>query len=191
MKRLEGKVAIITGASGGIGAATAAKFLSEGAKVMLAGRDKARLDVVLSVLNAGDAAAICVGDPAEEADVVALVAAAKTRFGGIDILFANAGAEGPIAPLTSISVEEFDRVQHVNVRGTWLAIKHAGPAMVEVAGAQLSAHHLLRAKWAWLGLPLMLQANTPSMALSVLPRSNLRNWVSGLIQLRPPRLIMQ
>ncbi len=131
MKRLEGKIAIITGASGGIGSATAAKFLVEGAKVMLAGRDRVRLDAVLSSLNAGDSAATCVGDPAEEADVVALVAETKARFGGVDILFANAGAEGPIAPLTAISVDAFDEVQRVNVRGTWLAIKHAGPAMVE------------------------------------------------------------
>ncbi len=131
MKRLEGKVAIITGASGGIGSATATKFLAEGAKVMLAGRDRDRLEAVLSKLNAGDAAAICVGNPAEEEDVIALVAETKARFGGVDILFANAGAEGAIAPLTAISVDEFDAVQRVNVRGTWLAIKHAGPAMVE------------------------------------------------------------
>ncbi len=131
MKRLAGKVAIITGASGGIGAASAAKFLAEGAKVMLAGRHKGRLDAVLSHLDGGDAAAVCVGDPAEEADVMALVAETKARFGGVDILFANAGAEGAIAPLTTISVDVFDEVQRVNVRGTWLAIKHAGPAMVE------------------------------------------------------------
>lgn len=131
MKRLEGKVAIITGASGGIGSAAAAKFLAEGAKVMLAGRDKGRLEAVISTLNAVDNAAICVGNPAEEADVITLVAETKARFGGVDILFANAGAEGAIAPLTAISVDEFDNVQKVNVRGTWLAIKHAGPAMVE------------------------------------------------------------
>lgn len=137
MKRLEGKIAVITGASGGIGSATAAKMLGEGASVMLAGRDKGRLEAVLSKLNAGSAAAICVGDPAQEADVMALVLQTKSRFGGIDILFANAGAEGAIAPLTAISVEEFDNVQQVNVRGTWLAIKHAGPAMVERGGGSI------------------------------------------------------
>lgn len=130
MKRLAGKVAIITGASGGIGSATAEKFIAEGASVMLAGRDAGRLQAVLSTLGAGALAAMCVGDPAEEADVIALLAQTQARFGGVDILFANAGAEGAVSPLTAISVADFDAVQRVNVRGTWLAIKHAGLAMV-------------------------------------------------------------
>ena len=137
MGRLDGKVAVITGASGGIGSATAAKMVAEGARVMLAGRDQARLDVVLEMLNAGDAVASCVGDPAEERDVIALIEATVTRFGGIDVLFANAGAEGAVAPLTAISVADFDRVQQVNVRGTWLAIKHAAPAMIEHGGGAI------------------------------------------------------
>ena len=131
MGRLAGKVAIITGASGGIGSATAAKMLQEGAAVMLAGRDHGRLDAVAAQLGNGDRVRICVGNPADEGDVAALVAETTAAFGGVDILFANAGAEGAIAPLTIITVEDFDMVQQVNVRGTWLAIKHAGPAMVE------------------------------------------------------------
>jgi NAD(P)-dependent dehydrogenase (short-subunit alcohol dehydrogenase family) len=137
MRRLENKVAIITGASGGIGAASAAKMLAEGAKVMLAGRDQGRLDSVVSALNAGDTVAVHIGDPAEEADVIRLVNETKSRFGGVDILFANAGAEGSIAPITTISVEEFDAVQRVNVRGTWLAIKHAGPAIADGGGGSI------------------------------------------------------
>jgi NAD(P)-dependent dehydrogenase (short-subunit alcohol dehydrogenase family) len=137
MGRLAGKVAIITGASGGIGAATAAKMVAEGAQVMLAGRDQGRLEAVVAQLNAGNSVALCVGNPAEESDVASLVAQTKSRFGGVDILFANAGAEGAIAPLTSITVEAFDMVQQVNVRGTWLAIKHAGPAMVERGGGSI------------------------------------------------------
>jgi NAD(P)-dependent dehydrogenase (short-subunit alcohol dehydrogenase family) len=137
MGRLENKVAIITGASGGIGAATAAKMLADGAKLMLAGRDQGRLDAVVSQLNAGDRAAVHIGDPAEEADVIRLVNETKSRFGGVDILFANAGAEGSVAPITAISVEEFDSVQRVNVRGTWLAIKYAGPAIAERGGGAI------------------------------------------------------
>lgn len=137
MGRLAGKVAIITGASGGIGSATAAKMLAEGAKVMIAGRDQGRLEAVAASLNAGDSLGICVGNPADENAVITLLAQTKARFGGVDILFANAGAEGSIAPLTAISVEEFDMVQQVNVRGTWLAIKHAGPAMVERGGGSI------------------------------------------------------
>ncbi len=131
MGRLSGKVAIITGASGGIGSAAAAKMLVEGAKVMLAGRDAARLNAVVADLNGGDAVDMCVGDPAQEADVAMLVAATKARFGKIDILFANAGTEGSVSPITQISMADFDTVLNVNVRGTWLAIKHAAPAMIE------------------------------------------------------------
>ena len=137
MGRLEGKVAIITGASGGIGSASAAKMLSEGAKVMLAGRDRARLDVVVKQLDGGDCVSVFVGDPSEEVDVIALVKETKSRFGKLDILFANAGAEGAILPLTAISVEEFDMVQQVNVRGTWLAIKHAAPEIIESGGGSI------------------------------------------------------
>lgn len=137
MARLDGKVAIITGASGGIGSATAKRMLAEGACLMLAGRDQGRLDAVVIELQGGDKVATHVGDPAEEADVVSLLTETKERFGGVDILFANAGAEGSVAPLTSISVEEFDNVQRVNVRGTWLAIKHAAPALVERGGGSI------------------------------------------------------
>jgi NAD(P)-dependent dehydrogenase (short-subunit alcohol dehydrogenase family) len=137
MGRLDNKIAIITGASGGIGSASAAKMLSEGASVMLAGRNQARLDAVVSGLNAGDRVATHIGDPAEEADVIRLINETKAHFGGVDILFANAGAEGAIAPLTAITVEAFDEVQRVNVRGTWLAIKHAGPAIVERGGGAI------------------------------------------------------
>lgn len=137
MQNLDGKVAIITGASGGIGSAAAARLVAEGASVMLAGRDQARLDTVVAKLAAEDRVARHVGDPAEEADVVRLIAETKARFGGVDILFANAGAEGSIAPLTAISVEDFDDVQRVNVRGTWLALKHGGPAIVDRGGGSI------------------------------------------------------
>ncbi len=137
MGRLDGKVAIITGASGGIGSAAAAKMVAEGAQVMLAGRDRSRLDTVIASLGGSDAMDVCIGDPAKEADVVALVAATKVRFGRVDILFANAGAEGTVAPLTAIGVDEFDRVQQVNVRGTWLAMKHAAPAMIKSGGGSI------------------------------------------------------
>ncbi len=136
MGRLEGKIAVITGASGGIGAATARKFLDEGASVMLHGRDQARLDAAAGPLNGGTRVAITVGDPSVEADVIALFAAATATFGGVDIVFANAGSEGAVAPLTSISVEDFDAVQIANIRGTWLAMKHAvAPLQARGGGA--------------------------------------------------------
>ena len=135
--RLAGKVAIITGASGGIGGAAAARFVKEGAAVMLAGRDQARLDAVAGPLAGSGAVAMHIGDPAEEADVTALVAATLARFGRIDIIFANAGAEGSVKPLTEISVDEFDAVQRANVRGPFLAIKHGAPAMIASGGGSI------------------------------------------------------
>ncbi len=137
MGNLQGKIAIVTGASGGIGTATAARLVADGAQVMLAGRDKRRLQAAEACIDGQDSVALHIGDPAEEADVAALIAATRDRFGGVDILFANAGAEGAVAPLTTISVEDFDAVQRVNIRGTWLAIKHAAPAMIERGGGSI------------------------------------------------------
>jgi NAD(P)-dependent dehydrogenase (short-subunit alcohol dehydrogenase family) len=139
MGRLEGKVAIITGASGGIGAATARKFLDEGAKVMLHGRDHGRLSAAAEPLNGGDRIAMTVGDPSVEADVIALFAATSAHFGGVDIVFANAGSEGSVAPLTAITVEDFDAVQAANIRGTWLAMKHAVAPMQARGGGSIIA----------------------------------------------------
>jgi len=126
---LDGRVAIITGASGGIGSAVARRLAADGARIVLAGRDRGRLDAAAETLGPAAACAIIVGDPAEEADIIALLAATVKQFGTPDILFANAGAEGPILPLTHIAVDDFDLVQRVNVRGTWLALKHIGGAM--------------------------------------------------------------
>jgi NAD(P)-dependent dehydrogenase (short-subunit alcohol dehydrogenase family) len=128
-RSLAGRIAIITGASGGIGAATAARLVADGARLMLAGRNRERLEAAAASLAAPADVALFIGDPAEESDVAALVAATRKQFGEPDILFANAGAEGPILPLTQIAVEDFDSVQRVNVRGTWLALKHIGGAM--------------------------------------------------------------
>ena len=139
MGRLEGKIAIITGASGGIGAATAQKFLNEGASVMLHGRDKGRLEAAAVPLNGAERVAMTIGDPAVEADVIALFAATVERFGGVDIVFANAGSEGSVAPLTTISVADFDAVQTANIRSTWLAMKHAAAPMQARGGGAIIA----------------------------------------------------
>ena len=139
MGRLEGKIAIITGASGGIGAATAQKFLNEGASVMLHGRDKGRLEAAAVPLNGAERVAMTIGDPAVEADVIALFAATVERFGGVDIVFANAGSEGSVAPLTTISVADFDAVQTANIRSTWLAMKHAAAPMQTRGGGAIIA----------------------------------------------------
>jgi len=133
--RLEGKVAIVTGATGGIGGATVRKLLDEGASVMLAGRDEGRLAAAAQALDAGDRVATCAGQPAEEGDVAALVEATLERFGRLDAFVANAGSEGKVMPLTATSIEDFEEVQRTNISSVFLAIKHAAPAMQENGGS--------------------------------------------------------
>jgi NAD(P)-dependent dehydrogenase (short-subunit alcohol dehydrogenase family) len=131
MGQLEGKVAVVTGGGSGIGQATAEMFISEGAKV-----------VVADISGAQDAVAEAIGDRATavQADVshsdgaAAIVRAAVERFGGLDVLFNNAGIDGPMAPIESYPVEDFDRVIAVNLRGVFLGIQAAVPAMKECGG---------------------------------------------------------
>lgn len=135
MGRLEGKVAIVTGATGGIGGATARKLLEEGASVMLAGRSEERLNKTAEALGEPDRVALCAGQPSVEADVEALIAATAKRFGKLDIFIANAGSEGKVMPITMTSLEDFEAVQRANVNSVFLAIKHAAPVMSEAGGS--------------------------------------------------------
>jgi NAD(P)-dependent dehydrogenase (short-subunit alcohol dehydrogenase family) len=137
MSRLEGKIAIVTGGAGGLGQAAGKRFLAEGAKVMLVGRTAEKLTQAAADLGGGANIATCVGDIASEADTIAFVAATVKAFGGVDIMFANAGNEGSVKPLTSLSVEEFDLVTLTNVRGTWLSMKHVVPEMEKRGGGSI------------------------------------------------------
>jgi NADP-dependent 3-hydroxy acid dehydrogenase YdfG len=116
-KRLEGKVAIVTGATGGIGEATAARFLEEGASVMLVGRSADKLEKTCERLGANGKLECFVADAADEEATAASFAAAIENFGGVDVLLANAGTEGNFAPLENLSIEEFETVLRTNVIG--------------------------------------------------------------------------
>lgn len=139
MGRLAGKVAIITGATGGIGSATARKFLEEGAQLMLAGRDAARLAAAADALGPPDRVAIFAGQPADEVDVAALIVATTARFGALHVFIANAGSEGKVLPITHTSLEDFEGVQRTNVNSVFLAIKHAAPAIQGAGGGAIIA----------------------------------------------------
>jgi NAD(P)-dependent dehydrogenase (short-subunit alcohol dehydrogenase family) len=119
--RLHGKVAVVTGAGSGIGAASAALFRSEGAVVI--GAD----------LTGGDVTA----DAGSEADVEALVGKAVADHGGIDIFFANAGIAGSLDSVLEESVAEWTEVLRVNLIGAFLAIKHAAPQMKDRGGGSI------------------------------------------------------
>jgi NAD(P)-dependent dehydrogenase (short-subunit alcohol dehydrogenase family) len=131
---LDGKVAIVTGAAGGIGGATARLFLDLGAKVMMTDREGADLN-----LSERDRSAMLLGDCSDESAVERLVATTVERFGRLDIMVANAGTEGTLGPVDQLRVEDVERVLRVNVIGVWLAIKHAVRAMKASGGGAIVA----------------------------------------------------
>ena len=138
-QRLDGKVAIITGATGGIGEATAKLFLELGAKVMLVARSADKLAATKSRLEAHGEVGGSLSDAADEAGMAAAVAATLDRFGGLDILIANAGTEGVCKPIEALSVEEFEDVMRTNVTGVWLAIKHCVSPLKARGGGSMVA----------------------------------------------------
>lgn len=135
MSKLNGKVAIITGASGGIGAATAELFVAQGAKVFLVDVHAPPLGDLAARL--GPAAAWTAADVSKPLDAQRYVNEAVERFGGVDILFANAGVEGNVKPLLEQTPEEFQRVLDINVLGVWLGIKYAAPQIAKRGGGSI------------------------------------------------------
>src|SRR3984893_9968785 len=124
MKRLEGKVAVVTGGNSGIGLATARRFAEEGAHVFITGRRQAELDA--AVKQIGRQATGGQGDVANLTDLDRLYAAVKQQQGRIDILFANAGG-GALAPLGAITEEHFDTTFGVSGKGLLFTVQKALP----------------------------------------------------------------
>ncbi len=138
-KRLSGKVAIITGATGGIGEATAKLFLHEGASVMLVGRSAEKLRETRTRL-AGDKRLVdFVADAADEAATAAAVKATIEAFGGVDILVANAGTEGNLKPIEALRREDFEEVLQTNVIGVWLSMKYCVEPMKQRGAGSMIA----------------------------------------------------
>src|ERR1700733_12837027 len=121
--RLEGKAALITGGAGSIGLATAAAFAGEGASVLITDLDRDALVSAVASLGS-DAVSWRVADVTVEAEVEAAVDEAVSRFGKLDVAFANAGIFGAAAPLVDYPVDVFQRVLTVNVVGSMLVAKH-------------------------------------------------------------------
>ena len=126
--RLNGKVAIITGAGSGIGRASAKLFAAEGAKLVLGDKSAAVHETAAMI---GDAAIALEIDAGIEADVQALVATAQEKFGHLDIAFANAGVSGGMSGIFDLEPDFFAEVLRVNLIGPWLMVKHAGKAMMD------------------------------------------------------------
>ena len=136
MTRLEGKVAVITGATGGIGRVAAKLFANEGANLTLVDLDEAALREAVHVIGT-ERASYTVADVTQPEQTEAYVNAAVDRWGGIDVLLANAGIEGSISSIPEYSLEVFDRVMAVNVRGVWLGIKYVVPVMSQRGGGSI------------------------------------------------------
>ncbi|MDQ3868015.1 MAG: glucose 1-dehydrogenase [Thermoproteota archaeon] len=127
MKKLEGKVAVITGGSSGIGLATAQRFILEGAYVFITGRRQSELDAAIKQIDKNNNNVTGVqGDVSNLTDLDRLYATAKEQKGRIDILFANAGV-GELAPLGEITEDHFDKTFSINVKGVLFTVQKALP----------------------------------------------------------------
>jgi NAD(P)-dependent dehydrogenase (short-subunit alcohol dehydrogenase family) len=137
MKRLEGKVAVITGGSSGIGLATAQRFVEEGAYVFITGRRQSQLDQAVKQIgknNNNNNVTGVQGDVSNLADLDRLYATVKEQKGRIDILFANAGI-GELAPLGAITEAHFDKTLGINVKGLLFTVQKALPLFQDGGGS--------------------------------------------------------
>ena len=125
--RLAGRVAVITGAGSGLGAATARRFVAEGASVIVAEVQEQRGTALVDEL--GPASRFIATDVTDEASVAAAVDLAVAAFGRLDVMFNNAGIIGAVGPIAALDLDEFDFTVAVNLRGVAAGIKHAARVM--------------------------------------------------------------
>ncbi|MBV9385072.1 MAG: SDR family oxidoreductase [Chroococcidiopsidaceae cyanobacterium CP_BM_ER_R8_30] len=136
MRKLEGKIALVTGGNSGIGLATAKQFVAEGAYVYITGRRQAELDAAVEAI--GKNITGVQSDVSNLADLDCLFTIIKQEQGHLDVVFANAGI-GEIAPLGSITEEHFDKIFNTNVKGLLFTVQKALPLLPEGASIMLNA----------------------------------------------------
>jgi A-factor type gamma-butyrolactone 1'-reductase (1S-forming) len=132
MRSLEGKVALVTGGSAGLGAATALQFAREGARVVIAARRTDQSEAVLKQVQAlGGEGFFVRTDVSRAADIQAMVQATLARFGRLDCAVNNAGITGPLrTPVAEVEEAQWDALMNVNLKGVWLCMKHEIPPML-------------------------------------------------------------
>src|SRR5580704_173243 len=135
MKRLEGKVAVVTGGNSGIGLATAKRLQEEGAKVAISGRSRKRLDE--AVKSIGNGVVAVQSDVASLTDIDKLFAEVSKKLGKIDVLFVNAGI-AKFAPLSDTSETTFDEQYDINIKGAYFTIQKALPFLNDGASIILN-----------------------------------------------------
>lgn len=137
-KTLSGKVALVTGASSGIGRATAIEFARRGAKVVVSARRRPEIEaLVAEIRKQGHEATAAVADVNIEQDVMDLVAKTISTYGTVDVAFNNAGTEGEFTPFLDQSNEVYDAIFNANVRGVFWSMKHEAKAMLEQGGGTI------------------------------------------------------
>ena len=129
--RLDGRVAVVTGAAGVIGSATIRLLAERGARIVAVDRREADLKTAIGQLPASAQALAVEADVTREDEVAEYVRAAVDKFGTIDVFYNNAGIEGDVKPITEYSLESFRRVLDVNVVGVFLGMKHVLPVMLK------------------------------------------------------------
>jgi NAD(P)-dependent dehydrogenase (short-subunit alcohol dehydrogenase family) len=129
--RLDGRVAVVTGAAGIIGTATVRLLAERGARIVAVDRKALDLETTIRDLPASAQALAITADVTSEDEVAGYVSAAVEKFGTIDVFYNNAGIEGDIAPITQYRLESFRRVLDVNVVGVFLGMKHVLPVMLK------------------------------------------------------------
>ncbi|MGA7809937.1 SDR family NAD(P)-dependent oxidoreductase [Bradyrhizobium sp.] len=129
--RLDGRIAVVTGAAGVIGSATIGLLAERGARIVAVDRKREELEAAINALPSSAEALAVVADVTEEDEVADYVRAAVDRFGSVDVFYNNAGIEGEVKPITRYSLEAFRKVIDVNVVGVFLGLKHVLPVMLK------------------------------------------------------------
>lgn len=175
MQRFIDRTVLITGASGGLGRAAAARFGAEGARLALLDRDGARVEALSHELAAhGFSALALVADVADEAALAAAFGRAEAHFGHLHVVFNNAGIGGMDLRVAEMPVERWDEMLAINLRGIFLGCKHAIPALIRAGGGAIvnmgsstGRHDTLPGSAAYMASKAGVEALTKSVALQV------------------------